>query len=130
LRVRHGRGKHLLRETAQRWLPPRAISKPKQGFAIPIREWLRGPLLQLAADTFASEAFGTRGFTSPQAARKLLDEHVAGKRDHSEALWQVLCLELWAQRFMAPQAILPAETAPASLGAHVAATSTAWASPC
>lgn len=104
LRVRGGRGKHLLRETAQRWLPPRAISKPKQGFAIPINDWFRGPLRQMASDTFASQAFMTRGFTDPQVARKLLSEHIAGKRDHSEPLWQVLCLELWAQRFLqAPQ---------------------------
>ena len=102
-RVRHGRGKHLLREAAKPWLPPRAISKPKQGFAIPIREWLRGPLRTLAADTFASSAFISRGFTSPDAARQLLDEHVEGKHNHSEALWQVLCLELWAQRFLDTQ---------------------------
>lgn len=130
LRVRDGRGKHLLRETARRWLPPHAIDKPKQGFAIPIREWLRGPLRELAADTFASDAFATRGFTNPQAARTLLAEHVAGKRNHGEALWQVLCLELWAQRFLAPEAIHPAGTASTVALAPVVATTIAGASPC
>ncbi|KAF1722003.1 asparagine synthase (glutamine-hydrolyzing) [Pseudoxanthomonas wuyuanensis] len=99
-RVRGGRGKHLLREVAAKWLPPRAISKPKQGFAIPLAQWLRGPLRDLAADTFASRPFRERGLIDAQAATTLLDEHVSGRVDRSEALWQTLCLELWAQRFL------------------------------
>jgi asparagine synthase (glutamine-hydrolysing) len=99
-RVRRGRGKHLLREVAGKWLPPRAISKPKQGFGIPLAEWFRGPLRALAADTFASRAFRERGLLDPLAAESLLDEHVNRRIDRSEALWQVLCLELWAQRFL------------------------------
>ncbi len=104
MRVRDGRGKHLLREVAAPWLPPRAISKPKQGFAIPIAEWFRGPLRALAADTFASRAFRERGLCDPAAADELLATHLSGRADHSEALWQVLCLELWARRFLAPDA--------------------------
>jgi asparagine synthase (glutamine-hydrolysing) len=99
-RVRGDRGKHLLREVAGKWLPPRAISKPKQGFAIPLAEWLRGPLSALAADTFSSRAFRERGLVQPQAAQSLLEDHLHRNIDRSEALWQVLCLELWAQRFL------------------------------
>jgi asparagine synthase (glutamine-hydrolysing) len=101
-RVRGDRGKHLLREVAGKWLPPRAISKPKQGFAIPLAEWLRGPLSTLAADTFSSRAFRERGLVLPQAAQSLLEDHLHRNIDRSEALWQLLCLELWAQRFLDP----------------------------
>jgi asparagine synthase (glutamine-hydrolysing) len=99
-RVRDGRGKHLLRSVASKWLPPRAISKPKQGFAIPLADWFHGPLRALAADTFASRAFRERGMIDADAATTLLDEHTRQRIDRSEPLWQVLCLELWAQRFL------------------------------
>ncbi|HEV7271197.1 asparagine synthase (glutamine-hydrolyzing) [Pseudoxanthomonas sp.] len=99
-RVRDGRGKHLLREVANKWLPPRAISKPKQGFAIPLADWFRGPLRALAADTFGSRAFRERGLLQPAAAQALLHDHLERGIDRSEALWQSLCLELWAQRFL------------------------------
>src|SRR3546814_6368312 len=98
--MRNGRGKHLLRKVAARWLPAEVLSKPKQGFAIPIAEWFRGPLRGLAEDTFAGRAFRERGLVHPDAALALLREHVSGAADRSEALWQVLCLELWAQRFI------------------------------
>ncbi|PKM16924.1 MAG: asparagine synthase (glutamine-hydrolyzing) [Gammaproteobacteria bacterium HGW-Gammaproteobacteria-2] len=102
LRVRDGRGKYLLRKVAARWLPADVLSKPKQGFAIPIAEWFRGPLRALAQDTFAGRAFRERGLIDPVAADALLREHVSGTADRSETLWQVLCLELWAQRFIDP----------------------------
>ncbi|RZA20396.1 MAG: asparagine synthase (glutamine-hydrolyzing) [Lysobacteraceae bacterium] len=100
LRVRQHRGKHLLRRVAARWLPPQVMAKPKQGFAIPLAEWLRGPLAPLAADTFAARAFRERGLVDPDVAIRLLDQHRRGQADHGEPLWQLLCLELWAQRFL------------------------------
>jgi len=103
MRVRNGRGKHLLRKVAARWLPPRATAKPKQGFGVPLPFWFRGPLKALAADTFASRRLRERGLVDPDAAHDLLARHVSGDADHSEALWQMLCLELWAQRFLDPE---------------------------
>lgn len=107
-RVRGGRGKHLLRAVAGKWLPPRASSKPKQGFAIPLADWFRGPLRMLAADTFASRGFRERGLMQPAAVDALLRDHVERGIDRSEALWQALCLELWARRFLDEGAGLPA----------------------
>lgn len=100
MRVRGNVGKYLLRKVASQWLPPRAITKPKQGFAIPLAAWFRGPLRDLAADTFASRSFRERGLCDPQVANALLREHIEGRGDRREALWQVVCLELWAQRFL------------------------------
>jgi asparagine synthase (glutamine-hydrolysing) len=100
LRIRHGRGKHLLREVARRWLPAEVLDKPKQGFAIPLDAWFRGPLRALAEDVLASRAFRERGLVRPEAARRILDAHLAGQAAHGETLWLVLSLELWARRFL------------------------------
>jgi asparagine synthase (glutamine-hydrolysing) len=100
MRIRGGRGKHLLREVARRWLPADVLDKPKQGFGIPLREWFRTSLGDMAADVFASRRFRERGWLEPTAVDALLGAHRAGSQDCSEALWQVLCLELWAQRFI------------------------------
>jgi asparagine synthase (glutamine-hydrolysing) len=100
LRVRDGRGKHVLREVARRWLPSDVLDKPKQGFAIPLPEWFRAKLGAMAGDVFASRAFRERGWVQPAVVDGLLAEHRAGRADHAEPLWQVLVLELWARRFV------------------------------
>ncbi|MGL6291514.1 MAG: asparagine synthase (glutamine-hydrolyzing) [Silanimonas sp.] len=102
LRLRDGRGKHLLRQVARRWLPSDVLDKPKQGFAIPLPEWFRTKLGTMAADVFASRAFRERGWVQPAVVDGLLAEHRAGRADHAEPLWQVLVLELWARRFLEP----------------------------
>lgn len=100
LRLRHGRGKYLLRQLARRWLPSDILDKPKQGFAIPLPEWFRGTLGAMAADVFASRAFRERGWLDPGVADRLLSAHRRGTAEHSEPLWQLLVLELWARRFL------------------------------
>jgi asparagine synthase (glutamine-hydrolysing) len=100
MRIRGGRGKHLLRSTAARWLPQETLVKRKQGFAVPLAEWFRGPLRALASDTIASRAFRERGLLDPRAAEHCLQQHLSGADDCSEALWLILNLELWAQRFL------------------------------
>ncbi len=100
LRVHKGRGKHLLRRVAERWLPADVLAKPKQGFSIPLGQWFRGPLRTLAEDVLASRAFRERGLIDAGAARACLDEHLAGRADRGESLWLILSLELWARRFL------------------------------
>ncbi|MCG6118443.1 MAG: asparagine synthase (glutamine-hydrolyzing) [Aquimonas sp.] len=100
MRIRDGRGKHLLRRVARRWLPDAVLDKPKQGFAIPLPQWFRGALGAMTADLFDSRAFRERGLVDSAEARRLLAVHRSGREDQSEPLWQLLCLELWARRFL------------------------------
>ncbi|MGB4858910.1 MAG: asparagine synthase (glutamine-hydrolyzing) [Dokdonella sp.] len=100
MRVRNGRGKHLLRQVARRWLPSDVLDKPKQGFAIPLAAWFRGPLRELASDVIGSRAFRERGLIAAAAADGYLADHLAGRADHGETLWLVLSLELWARRYL------------------------------
>ncbi|MEO8459660.1 MAG: asparagine synthase (glutamine-hydrolyzing) [Dokdonella sp.] len=100
MRIQGGRGKHLLRRVAARWLPPEILNKPKQGFAIPLGTWFRGPLRAMAADVLGSREFRERGLIDAATARACLDDHIAGRADHGETLWMILSLELWARRYV------------------------------
>lgn len=100
LRVKQRRGKHLLRKAAERWLPPDVLRKPKQGFAIPLGQWFRGPLRTLASDLIESRSFRERGLVDPAAAKRYLSGHLSGEADYGEVLWLTLCLELWSRKYL------------------------------
>ena len=84
-------GKRVLRAVARRHLPAAIARRPKHGFAAPIDEWLRGPLVGLAGETFAT---GGSGVFRRAALERWLAEHRAG-RDRAEPLWRALSFELW-----------------------------------
>jgi asparagine synthase (glutamine-hydrolysing) len=90
-----GQTKALFKRAMEPYLPREVIYRKKMGFGVPIDEWLRGELKQLAYDTLLSQSARERGLMRPDYVRQLLDEHCSGRRDHHYRLWALLMLELW-----------------------------------
>ncbi len=109
MKMRDGRGKYLFRRVAEQLLPASVLNKPKQGFAIPIAQWLRGPLRERMQDTLASASFAGRGVFDVDEVRRRMGSHLAGGEDHSEMLWLVLTYETWARRFVDARPAPPAQ---------------------
>jgi asparagine synthase (glutamine-hydrolysing) len=99
MKLRQGQGKWLLKAVARQLLPAEFIDKPKQGFAIPLAQWMRGPLLPMMRDLVHSQAFRERGVYRVAGVQQCLQRHVEGVQDHGELLWTVLNYELWSRRF-------------------------------
>lgn len=99
-KIKNGVGKQLFREIAAELIPPILLNKPKQGFAIPIAQWLRSNLRQITEDTLSSKRFRERGIVDPKAAEALYKAHLTHECDNSEILWLILTHELWAQTFL------------------------------
>src|SRR5437870_2984004 len=59
--------KHLLRALARKLLPVENVDRPKMGFGVPIADWLRGELRELAADALLSSQASARGLFRPAA---------------------------------------------------------------
>ncbi len=98
MKLRGSTGKYLFKQVAKRLFPADWLDKPKQGFAIPVAQWLRVELRERLQDTLASNSFRQRGLFNIRGLQRMLDEHLAGTRDHGEMLWLVLNYEAWARR--------------------------------
>jgi asparagine synthase (glutamine-hydrolysing) len=90
-------GKLALREAFADSLPPELLSRPKQGFGVPLDEYLRGPLLGIMRNCFAEGKLREHGIIQPQATAGLLNDHLAGRGDHRHRLWALLVLERWLE---------------------------------
>ena len=97
-KVRGLRKKVLLRKAAEPLLPNEVVHGRKRGFSIPAAAWLRGELEPFARDTLSADTLRRQGFFRHEPARRLLDEHVAGKQDWSRQLWCLLAFTLWYER--------------------------------
>jgi len=124
LKIRNGRRKHVLKEMASTLLPPDVLDRRKQGFGVPLGTWFRGNLRELFADTLLSERSLQRGYFQASFVRRILDEHLSGKRDHTLRLWQLVVFERWLQQYVDSPASTARKTFPLSLPPlpHCAAT--------
>jgi len=98
-KLRAGRTKVLLKSLAERWLPTEIVHRKKQGFAVPIAAWLRGPLREWAGDELARDRLSKQGIFDPDLVTRMFDDHVAGRADHRKALWTLLAFQSWYERF-------------------------------
>ena len=99
-KIKNGRRKHVLKEVAATLLPGEILNRRKQGFGVPLGVWFRGNLRQLFADTLLSTTALTRGYFQMSFVRRLVDEHVSGRRDHTLQLWQLVVFERWHQQYV------------------------------
>ena len=89
----HGASKWLLRSVLYKYVPPQLIERPKQGFAIPIGDWLRSDLTEWANDLLHSKRLAEHLRLAP--VMKLWEEHLHGVANRQGPLWAVLMLSAW-----------------------------------
>ena len=100
LKQRGGEGKWVFKQAMEPLLPRDLIYRPKTGFGVPLRAWLRGPLKELLADTLAADTLRRRGIFDPAGVQRLIDLDRSGRLDGAYPLFALLCIELWCRIFL------------------------------
>lgn len=101
LKLAGGRSKAIMRRALADLYPPEILARrDKQGFSIPIKNWLRRELKDLLLANLSSDQVKKRGYFQPAQVGRLISEHLGGRSNHSHKLWPLLVLELWQKRFI------------------------------
>ena len=88
--------KIILKKLAETMLPKELVYRRKVGFGTPLQKWFRNPAgLGAYLDSLTDASSRIRQYVDGRGLRQLIDEHRSGRRDHAEALWGLLSLELW-----------------------------------
>jgi len=99
-KLRGKTGKRALKLAARGLLPRAILARRKQGFSPPFSVWARGPLRGLVEARLAPERIRRAGVLDVEAARRVLDDHVAGRTERGRTLWTLLSLQMWAERWV------------------------------
>ena len=105
MKVRGLHGKHILRKLLYREAPRELFERPKAGFAVPVGEWIKGPLRDWAEDLLDPARMGEEGWFDAKIVQRRWHEHLAGRRDSTPALWAVLVFQAWLREQKQPLAL-------------------------
>ncbi|MDB5084615.1 MAG: asnB [Bacilli bacterium] len=97
-RMREGTTKYVLREAVKGILPEPVTKRPKLGFPVPTRQWLRGEFYKWAEEVIMGSP--TDELINKEAVLHLLQVHREGKRDYGRPIWTVLVFMLWHQIYL------------------------------
>jgi len=92
--------KYILRKLAERvGVPREVLTRPKQGFALPLVHWMRNELRDVLLILLEPRTL-QRGYFEANGIRKLMNDHLQGRRELSARLWRLLIFELWHRNFL------------------------------
>ena len=100
LKMRGREGKYIFKRAISGLVPEEILRRPKQGFGVPLEQWINDQLRGRIRETITEGRALERGFVEKRYVNQLLDEHERGRRDHSARLWALFMLELWNRAFI------------------------------
>ena len=93
-KIHNGQSKYILRDILYKYVPKNLIERPKQGFGIPLGEWINGPLNEKFQDLFCDKSF-EHNFFDKTFAQNMLKEHNSGRRNWEHQLWAIFIFQDW-----------------------------------
>jgi len=104
LKIKGSERKYIMREALRPILPKQTLNKKKQGFAMPIGEWLINNLSGYVRDVLLDSRTLNRGYFNKKIMRKMVDNFLTGRTDYASgseaAIISLITLELWHRIFI------------------------------
>jgi asparagine synthase (glutamine-hydrolysing) len=97
MKIREKTGKWILRRLLSKYVPPKLFERPKSGFAVPLAEWLRGPLRDWAESLLNEDRVRREGYLHPKPIRKAWGDFLKGGKNLQFHIWDVLMFQAWLE---------------------------------
>ena len=94
-KIRDGKGKWLLRQVLDKYVPLSLVDRPKMGFTAPLHSWLGGELKGWAEDLLSPETVKRQGLLKSASVTRLWNRYRTGDTSVEPRLWTVLMLQSW-----------------------------------
>jgi asparagine synthase (glutamine-hydrolysing) len=95
MKLNGSRTKSILRNAVKHLVPNFVLEKPKQGFSIPMKHWLRTSLKPMMLDLLSKDSLHTHGYFDQHIVSAWVQEHLDGRANHSHRLWSLMVFEMW-----------------------------------
>jgi len=99
-KIKNNKGKYILRKVLEKYVPKEMFERPKSGFAIPLKEWLRDDLYDWMNDKLSSNQLSKHNLFKEDRIKFMIKQHKTKKYDYHYQLWTLLMFQDWYDRYM------------------------------
>lgn len=92
--------KHFFKHAMKGILPDDIINRRKEGFSIPIKNWLKTDLKGLMSDFLSEGKIKDAGLFNYNYVKKIMDEHLNNRQNHAHRLWSLILFNIWREKFL------------------------------
>lgn len=100
LKLKGMKTKWILKQAMMDILPKEILVRGKEGFSIPIKNWLQNELKPMMMDVLSPDRIKREGYFNSQYIEILKNEHLKGIENHSHRIWALMMFEMWQDRFL------------------------------
>jgi asparagine synthase (glutamine-hydrolysing) len=100
LKLKGSEGKYIFKKAMEKYLPHDILYRKKQGFAVPLAAWFRGPLRERVQQALLGPNLAATGIFNQDFLRQMVEQHLSGRRDYSAPIWTVLMFEAFLRKEM------------------------------
>ncbi len=100
LKVSKNETKIILKKVASKYIPEECIYRPKEGFSIPIKNWLVTEFRPLMDNLLSPENLKKDGIFNYKTVERLKNEHISGSANNSHILWSLIVFHEWKNRWL------------------------------
>jgi asparagine synthase (glutamine-hydrolysing) len=100
MKLKGSEGKYIFKKAMEKYLPHDILYRKKQGFAVPLAAWFRGPLRERVQQALLGPNLAATGIFNQAFLRQMVEQHLSGRRDYSAPIWTVLMFEAFLRKEM------------------------------
>ena len=100
MKLNGSEGKYIFKKAMEKYLPHDILYRRKQGFAVPLAAWFRGPLRARVQQAWLGSTLADTGMFNQDYLRELVEQHLSGRRDYSAPIWTLLMFEAFLKKEM------------------------------
>ncbi len=99
IKIRNGSVKDILKNSLKTLLPEDIIKRPKEGFVLPVFDWMVEKLKDFCLDVLSEKRLRRHGFLNNDAVKDLLGKYYSGDRGSAARVWNLMMFQIWWERY-------------------------------
>lgn len=99
MKIRRGNKKWILKQLFENRLPAELAHRKKQGFELPVDDWLRGPLRDQVQQVVLNQNGALASIVDVAAVRRINNAHQRHTGQHGQLIWSLLVMGRWMESY-------------------------------